>query len=148
MFIKCICSASTTHFLSLSNETNRAVFSNLSIFIFYSRSCRVLYIREYGNGHNENIAGFLFWTICLQRLELSQLCHRRTARPCQVLKHLIPSLLLQKCITCLHLVYRNLPRAIAISLVTVTVTYVMTNVAFYTTLSPLEVRGSTAVAVV
>ncbi|XP_057374882.1 Y+L amino acid transporter 2-like isoform X1 [Daphnia carinata] len=42
---------------------------------------------------------------------------------------------------------RNLPRAIAISLITVTVTYVLTNVAFYTTLSPLEVRGSTAVAV-
>ena len=43
---------------------------------------------------------------------------------------------------------RNLPRAIAISLVLVTVVYVMTNVAFYTTLSPSEVLGSTAVAVV
>lgn len=43
---------------------------------------------------------------------------------------------------------RNLPKAIAISLITVTITYVLTNVAFYTTLSPLEVRGSTAVAVV
>jgi amino acid transporter len=43
---------------------------------------------------------------------------------------------------------RNLPRAIAISCALVTVVYVMTNVAFYTTLSTDEVLGSEAVAVV
>lgn len=43
---------------------------------------------------------------------------------------------------------RNLPRAIAISCALVTVMYVMTNVAFYTTLSIEEVLGSEAVAVV
>jgi amino acid transporter len=43
---------------------------------------------------------------------------------------------------------RNLPRAIAISCTLVTVVYVMTNVAFYTTLSVDEVLGSEAVAVV
>jgi Amino acid transporters len=43
---------------------------------------------------------------------------------------------------------RNLPRAIAISCTLVTVVYVMTNVAFYTTLSTDEVLGSEAVAVV
>ena len=43
---------------------------------------------------------------------------------------------------------RNLPRAIAISCTLVTVVYVMTNVAFYTTLSTEEVLGSEAVAVV
>ncbi|KAK7872247.1 hypothetical protein R5R35_012103 [Gryllus longicercus] len=42
---------------------------------------------------------------------------------------------------------RNLPRAIAISCTLVTVVYFMTNVAFYTTLSPVEVLGSSAVAV-
>ena len=43
---------------------------------------------------------------------------------------------------------RNLPRAIAISCTLVTFVYVMTNVAFYTTLSVPEVLGSEAVAVV
>ena len=42
---------------------------------------------------------------------------------------------------------RNLPRAIAISIILVTSVYVMTNVAFYTTLSVPEVLGSEAVAV-
>ena len=43
---------------------------------------------------------------------------------------------------------RNLPRAIAISCALVMVVDVMTNVAFYTTLSIEEVLGSEAVAVV
>lgn len=42
---------------------------------------------------------------------------------------------------------KNLPRAIAISCTLVTVVYVLTNVAFYTTLSVPEVLGSEAVAV-
>merc|ERR1719361_3097681 len=42
---------------------------------------------------------------------------------------------------------RNLPRAIAISIILVTVVYVFTNIAFYTTLSVPEVLGSEAVAV-
>merc|ERR1712243_152079 len=42
---------------------------------------------------------------------------------------------------------RNLPKAIAISCILVTVVYVMTNIAFYTTLSVPEVLDSEAVAV-
>lgn len=42
---------------------------------------------------------------------------------------------------------RDLPRAIMISCITVTIVYVMTNIAFYTTLSVPEVLGSEAVAV-
>merc|ERR1712137_1538317 len=42
---------------------------------------------------------------------------------------------------------KNLLRAIAISCILVTVVYVLTNVAFYTTLSVPEVLGSEAVAV-
>ncbi|KAK6632853.1 hypothetical protein RUM43_012592 [Polyplax serrata] len=42
---------------------------------------------------------------------------------------------------------RNLPKAIAISCTLVTVVYLLTNVAFYTTLSPKEILESEAVAV-
>lgn len=42
---------------------------------------------------------------------------------------------------------KNLPRAIAISCTLVTVVYVLTNVSFYTILSPAEVLSSEAVAV-
>ena len=43
---------------------------------------------------------------------------------------------------------RNLPRGIAISIILVMVVYIMTNIAFYTTLSVPEVLGSEAGAVV
>ena len=42
---------------------------------------------------------------------------------------------------------RNLPRAISFSIILVTVVYLFTNIAFYTTLSVPEVLGSEAVAV-
>merc|ERR1712226_411010 len=41
---------------------------------------------------------------------------------------------------------KDLPRAIAISCILVTIVYVLANIAFYTTLSPAEVLGSEAVA--
>ena len=43
---------------------------------------------------------------------------------------------------------KDLPRAIAISCILVTVVYSLANIAFYTTLSPAEVLGSEAVAAV
>lgn len=43
--------------------------------------------------------------------------------------------------------YRNLPKAIWISIVLVTVIYTFTNVAYFTTVSPAEVLGGAAVAV-
>merc|ERR1719341_1810309 len=41
---------------------------------------------------------------------------------------------------------KDLPRAIAISCILVTIVYVLANIAFYTTLTPAEVLGSEAVA--
>merc|ERR1712079_969413 len=40
---------------------------------------------------------------------------------------------------------KDLPRAIAISCILVTIVYVLANIAFYTTLTPAEVLGSEAV---
>ena len=43
---------------------------------------------------------------------------------------------------------RNLPKAIWISIILVTTVYTLTNVAYFTTVSPSEVLGGAAVAVV
>jgi amino acid transporter len=44
--------------------------------------------------------------------------------------------------------YRNLPKAIFFSIVLVTCIYTFTNIAYFTTVSPPEVLGGAAVAVV
>ncbi len=45
-------------------------------------------------------------------------------------------------------IFRNLPRAIFISIFLVTIVYVAANVAYFTTVSPQEILDASAVAVV
>lgn len=67
----------------------------------------------------------------------------------RVITFCLKSNLLWFCLVFFFFFYcRNLPKAIAISCILVTVVYVFTNIAFYTTLSPMEVLTSEAVAVV
>ena len=61
---------------------------------------------------------------------------------------ILSSRLTKKYVMIIQIFLRNLPKAIAISIILVTVVYVLTNIAFYTTLSVPEVLGSEAVAVV
>lgn len=52
--------------------------------------CRQNWIFQLGGDrdwHHQDRLVLLLWIICLQWLELSQLCHRRVAGSCQVKKH-------------------------------------------------------------
>ena len=54
---------------------------------WFSRRTRgALYIRQYADGRDENFAGILFGIVCLQWLELFELCHWRASGSCQVRK--------------------------------------------------------------